>query len=47
MKTKTKKQRNGFVIPAKQRNSSGPMRDKRRKRENGKNKQDQYISEDY
>lgn len=45
MKTPTKKYRNPLVVPAKLRNSSGPMREKKDKRKNGKNKQREFLAE--
>ncbi len=47
MKNKSIKHRNPATIPAKTRGSSGPMRNKKSKRQNGKNKQFKYLDEDY
>lgn len=47
MKKKTKKFKNPLVAKAKQRNSSGPMRSKKNKRTNGKNKLHQFQDENY
>jgi hypothetical protein len=44
-KNPTKKYRNPAAIPAKARVSSGPMRDKKDKRQNGKNKQREFLEE--
>jgi len=44
-KKKPKKYRNPLVIPAKTRGSGGPMRPKKDKRKNGKNKQTEYQKE--
>lgn len=43
-KPRKSKIRNGYTIPAKAR-KSGAMRDKRSKRNNGKNKQQKYLDE--
>ena len=40
------KTRNPFVVKSKQR-KGGVMRSKKDKRQNGKNKQQKYLSEDY
>ena len=45
MKKSSKKFRNPAAIPAKSRVSSGPMRSKKDKRQNGKNKQRKYLDE--
>ena len=45
MKKPSKKYRNPSAIAAKSRNSSGPMRKKKDKRKNGKNKQQEYLKE--
>jgi hypothetical protein len=42
-----KKQRNAFAVQANARGSSGPMRNKKDKRANGKNKQSEYLNENY
>lgn len=47
MKKPTKKHRNPAAIPAKTRTSGGPMRNKKDKRKNGKNKQQKYLEENY
>lgn len=47
MKNKSRQYRNPSAIPAKARNCSGPMRDKRTKRLNGKNKQLTYLEDNY
>jgi hypothetical protein len=47
MKKNSKKYRNPLVVPAKTRSSSGPMRNKKDKRTNGKNKQKKFKEEDY
>ena len=47
VKKKSKKFRNPFVIKAKAKNNSGPMRNKRSKRLNGKNKQEAYLEDNY
>ncbi len=46
-KNPSKKQRNAFAVQANTRGSSGPMRNKKDKRKNGKNKQQEYLSETY
>lgn len=46
-KKKPEKYRNPLVVPAKRRGSSGPMRPKKDKRKNGKNKKQKYLNEDY
>lgn len=46
-KKKNKKFRNPAVIPAKSRTSGGPMRNKKNKRKNGKNKQKEFLDEMY
>lgn len=43
-KPKKPKPRNPMVMPARTR-KGGPMRDKRTKRQNGKNKQQEYLKE--
>jgi hypothetical protein len=45
MKKPSKKYRNPLVIPAKVRGSSGPMRNKKDKRNSGKNKQREILKE--
>jgi len=47
MKKAKKKYRNPAVVPAKTRSSSGPMRNKKDKRKNGKNKQSEFLDEEY
>jgi len=47
MKKKSQKYRDPSAIPAKARNSGGPMRSKRSKRLNGKNKQQAYLEDNY
>jgi hypothetical protein len=48
MKKKSRKKfRNIFAILAKCKSASGPMRDKRSKRLNGKNKQNAYLEDNY
>jgi hypothetical protein len=47
MKKSATKYRNPSVIPAKTRNSSGPMRSKKDKRNNGKNKKQEYLEENF
>ncbi len=44
MKKKKPKHRNPIVMPARTR-KGGPMKDKRTKRQNGKNKQQEYLKE--
>jgi len=44
MKKKTQSPRNGFAIPAKKR-KAGEIRSKKEKRQNGKNKQQEYLKE--
>lgn len=46
MKKQKKTNRNAYAIPAKAR-KSGVMRKKKDKRKNGKNKQHEYLSENY
>jgi len=46
MKQKINKYRNPFNFPARKR-KGGPMRDKRTKRLNGKNKQLAYLEDNY
>lgn len=46
-KPSKKKQRNAFAVQANTRGSSGPMRNKKDKRKNGKNKQQEYLNENY
>lgn len=46
MKKPKEKYRNPFVTLAKTRRA-GPMRDKKSKRKNGKNKQTEFLKEDY
>lgn len=41
------KKRNGFVRAAAIRNAGGPMKNKKDKRKNGKNKQVQFLSGNY
>lgn len=43
-KKKKQKERNPFAIPAKAR-KAGKMRSKKEKRQNGKNKQQEYLKE--
>lgn len=43
---KQKKIRNPFVLPAKKR-KAGKIRSKKDKRKNGKNKQQEYLNENY
>ena len=45
MKKSVKKYRNPAAISANSRNSSGPMHLKKDKRKNGKNKQQEFLSE--
>jgi hypothetical protein len=45
MKTKKKKYRNPAATSANSRNSGGPMRNKKDKRKNGKNKQQVFKEE--
>jgi hypothetical protein len=45
MKKPVKKYRNPAAVSANSRNSGGPMRSKRDKRKNGKNKHQEYLSE--
>lgn len=45
MKKSIKKYRNPALVPAKSRTSGGPMKNKRLKRKNGKNKQSSYLEE--
>lgn len=45
-KKKAKLPRNPAALPAKTR-KAGPHKPKKNKRKNGKNKQDQYLNEDY
>ena len=45
MKKPKKKYRNPLAIVAKTRSSSGPMRKKKDKRKNGKNKQQEFLKE--
>jgi|CryGeyDrversion2_2_1046609.scaffolds.fasta_scaffold11194_3 hypothetical protein len=47
MKLKSQKYRNPFAIKAKTKSSGGPMRNKRSKRLNGKNKQQAYLEDNY
>jgi hypothetical protein len=47
MKKSSKKFRNPLAIRAKARKSSGPMRSKKDKRNNGKNEQQELLNEDY
>lgn len=47
MKKKSKKYRNPLATRAKTRGSSGPMRSKKDKRKNGKNKQQEWKDENY
>jgi hypothetical protein len=47
MKNKSPKYRNASAIPAKARNCSGPMRNKKSKRSNGKNKQRLYLDDNF
>ena len=45
-KKPSKKLRNPIAVPAKKRTSGGPMRPKKDKRQNGKNKQSLYLEEE-
>lgn len=45
MKKKTKKFRNPIAVAMHKRCKGGPMKDKREKRQNGKNKQQEYLKE--
>jgi hypothetical protein len=47
MKKPKKKYRNILAVVAKTISSSGPMRNKKDKRRNGKNRQREYLEEDY
>lgn len=45
MKKKTKKIRNPIAVAMHKRCKGGPMKDKREKRQNGKNEQQEYLKE--